>query len=148
MVAPSYTQATAFDNDGKQIKQWKGDEDHFENFIRAVRSRKVSDLYADIEEGHLSSALCHLGNISYRLGKAESFDSKKNCFPDNKAASETFGRMEEHLGASGIDLKSADYRLGRTLTLDPKKERFKGDKEANEMLTREYRKGFEVPSKV
>ncbi len=41
---------------------------HFENFIAAVRSRKVDDLNADILEGHYSAALCHLANISYRLG--------------------------------------------------------------------------------
>ncbi|HEY8503384.1 MAG TPA: Gfo/Idh/MocA family oxidoreductase, partial [Gemmataceae bacterium] len=40
----------------------------FENFIAAVRSRRVEDLNADILEGHLSSALCHLGNVSHRLG--------------------------------------------------------------------------------
>ena len=41
----------------------------FENFITAVKSRKVEDQYADCEETHLSSALCHTANISYRLGK-------------------------------------------------------------------------------
>ena len=56
----------------KQIKKFSGageDEGgHFGNFIKAVRSRKKEDLKADILEGHLSSALCHTGNISYRLG--------------------------------------------------------------------------------
>ena len=42
---------------------------HFGNFIAAVRSRKVEDLNADILEGHYSAALCHLANISYRLGQ-------------------------------------------------------------------------------
>jgi len=44
------------------------------NFIQAVRSRKVEDLNADIEEGHLSSVLVHLANISYRLGRTLHFD--------------------------------------------------------------------------
>ncbi len=47
------------------------------NFIKAVRSRKREDLNAEIEEGHLSSALMHLANISYRLGRSFDFDPVK-----------------------------------------------------------------------
>jgi predicted dehydrogenase len=43
--------------------------DIFANFLHAVRSRKPADLQADILEAHYSAALCHLANISYRLGK-------------------------------------------------------------------------------
>ena len=44
----------AYDKDGKKIKQFKheGDEDHVENFLKAMRSRKPSDLNAEIEVGH------------------------------------------------------------------------------------------------
>jgi hypothetical protein len=64
VTVPSYTAATAYDNDGKEIKSFKGSESHYGNFIKAVRSRKTADLNADILQGHLSSALCHTGNIS------------------------------------------------------------------------------------
>ncbi|HMJ92200.1 MAG TPA: Gfo/Idh/MocA family oxidoreductase, partial [Candidatus Acidoferrum sp.] len=67
VVVPNYNQAHAFDKSGKLIKSFNGSEDHFANFIKAVNSRKHEDLHADILEGHLSSALCHTGNISYRL---------------------------------------------------------------------------------
>ena len=43
-------------------------EDHFQNFVKAVKSRRPEDLNAEIEKGHISAALCHLGNISYRTG--------------------------------------------------------------------------------
>jgi hypothetical protein len=43
----------------------------------AHRSRKREDLNADIEEGHLSSALMHLANISYRVGRSIEFDPAK-----------------------------------------------------------------------
>ena len=47
-----------------------GGGDHFANFVEAVQSPQApSRSTADIEEGHLSSALCHLGNIAYRLGR-------------------------------------------------------------------------------
>ncbi len=57
-----------------------GDGNHFENFIRAVRSRKVEDLNADIMWGHLASACVHMANISYRLGKTLTFDPKTEQF--------------------------------------------------------------------
>ncbi|MDX2031053.1 MAG: Gfo/Idh/MocA family oxidoreductase [Blastocatellia bacterium] len=50
---------------------------NWENFIKAVRSRKREDMNADIEEGHLSSALMHLANISYRTGRSFDFDPVK-----------------------------------------------------------------------
>ncbi len=46
-----------------------GGGDHYANFVQAVRARDRKILNADIEEGHLSSAYCHLGNIAYRLGR-------------------------------------------------------------------------------
>jgi hypothetical protein len=47
-----------------------------------------------------------------------------------------------------IHLANISYRLGRTLDFDPLKMAFVSDKEADAMLTKEYRKGFEVPDKV
>ena len=64
--------ATAFNNKGELIKKFGGGENHFGNFVKAVRSRKAGDLNADILEGHQSTALCHAGNISYRLGRPAS----------------------------------------------------------------------------
>jgi predicted dehydrogenase len=82
----------------------KGGGDHFANFLKAVRSRDAKSLNADIEEGHLSSAYCHLGNIA--------------------------------------------YKLGRKLHINPSTESFVDDAQADALLTRKYRKGFEVPTVV
>jgi predicted dehydrogenase len=75
---------------------------HAENFIKAIRSRKVSDLNADVEVGHHSAALCHMANIA--------------------------------------------MRIGRRLTFDPDRERFIDDAEANACLTKQYRRGYELPT--
>lgn len=77
---------------------------HFGNFIDCVRSRKRENLHCEIEEGHLSTTMAHLANISYRLGRA--------------------------------------------LQFDPKTERFVKDAEADKLLTREYRKPYELPSTI
>ncbi|HKX31913.1 MAG TPA: Gfo/Idh/MocA family oxidoreductase [Blastocatellia bacterium] len=50
---------------------------NWQNFIDALRNRKQGGLNAEIEEGHLSSALVHLSNISYRLGRSLTFDPVK-----------------------------------------------------------------------
>ena len=46
---------------------------HWANFLEAVRSGKDQDLHSDIHEGHLSTSLCHLANISYRVGRSIKF---------------------------------------------------------------------------
>ena len=148
MVVPSYNNAVVYDNDGNRVREFRANNDHFRNFVDAVRSRKVSDLTAEIEEGHLSSALCHLGNISYKIGELVPFSSRSKSFGDHKEAAETFGRFEEHLTANDVKLTDVSYRLGRKLEIEPGKERFKGDKDANALLTREYRPPFVVPAKV
>jgi hypothetical protein len=51
-----------------------GKENHYANFIDCVRSRKKDDLSAPIEEGHISSTLVHLANVSYRLGRTLNFN--------------------------------------------------------------------------
>ena len=58
----------------------------YERFIAGVRSRKHEDLGVEIEEGHFSSALCHLGNIAYRLGRSVHFDPDTETFPGDEAA--------------------------------------------------------------
>jgi len=58
-----------------------GTEDPFVNFIECVRSRRVEDVNCEIEEAHLSAAMCHIANISYRLGGVElAFDPVRERF--------------------------------------------------------------------
>jgi hypothetical protein len=122
---------------------------HFDNFIYAVRSRKNTDLNADILKGHYSAGLCHLGNISYRLGADVPFNKKTKALGDDKYAHDTFAELSEYLsGANKINLQETNYRLGKKLAFDGKSEKFLNDNQANTMLTREYRKGFEIPSNI
>lgn len=148
MVISDYESAIFFDPAGKEIKKFEGSSSHFANFIDAVRSRKQGDLKADILEGHLSSALCHTGNISYRLGKTHSPEEIRDAVKSNPDLAEAVGRMEQHLGANNVDLHKTPAALGAALNMDPKSERFIGNSEANQLLTREYRKPFVVPKRV
>ncbi len=148
VVSSNYSSAVAFDKDGNEVKKFSGGGNHFTNFLKAVRSRKQTDLAADIEEGHLSSALCHLGNISYRLGTVQKHsDAKVGLAFEKKERQDSFDRMLDHLDANGVKPNGLELRVGPQLEIDPKSESFT-DKRALPYLTREYRKGFVVPEKV
>ena len=149
MVIPSYTRADVFDKEGKKLRpSFDASGNHFANFIAAVRSRKHTDLHADILQGHLSSALCHTGNISYILGKQTSPDEMREKIKGQPEAVESLGRMQGHLGANGVDLTKTPAVLGEFLKMNPETERFGWGSKANHLLTRDYRKPFVVPAQV
>jgi len=64
----------------------KSPSNEYERFVNGVRSRKREDLGVEIEDGHISSSLCHLGNIAYRLGRTIKFDPKTETFPGDAQA--------------------------------------------------------------
>jgi len=146
VAVPSYESATAYDREGKVIKEFKGSEGHHENWLKAVRNRKRETLNADILEGHYSSALCHTGNISYRLGVAKSPDEIKEAIRGDQGLAEGFGRMAEHLWVNGVDIAKEKVTLGLPLKMDPKTERFLDNEKASLLLTRPYRPPFIVPT--
>jgi len=141
-----------WDNDNKRTDRQiggGGGGGHHQNFIDAVRSHKVSDLNADIEKGHYSSALCHMGNISYRLGKKMSVREARNSI-DNEYVMDSFVRMLEHLKVNEVDLEKEPITMGPMLTMDPNIEKFVGEHSemANMYVKRNYREPFVVPDKV
>ena len=150
VVMTAYTAGAAFDLDGNLVKKFSGDEDHFGNFISAVKSRNPEELASDIEEGHYSSALCHLGNISLNLGDLVTGEEAKERFKSNSELEDTFKRFAEHLTQNNVDLSKTKLRLGKPLQIDPQKEVFIGEcaEMANPLLTREYRKDFALPTEA
>ncbi|TKJ34466.1 MAG: dehydrogenase [Planctomycetes bacterium B3_Pla] len=147
-----YAGGWAYDYDDKKIRQFKvsGGGSHHANFIKAVRSRKVSDLNADILQGHLSTALCHMGNISYRLGQTASRDEITESIKSAKELPDSFESFQEHLLQNVVDVQQTPRILGPWLTMDSDRERFTGElsDRANEHLSRDYREPFVVPEQV
>jgi predicted dehydrogenase len=165
IVVPDYSSAGAFAKDGKMVARFggfaapkdgpdpgkpdnSGQGTHHENWTKAIRSRKPDELHAEILEGHLSSALCHTGNISYQLGKKESPDAILEKVKANKEATDSYERMIEHLKKNDVDTATEKLTLGAFLEMDPKTEKFKGNAEADKLLTRDYRAPYVVPEKV
>lgn len=147
VIVPDYFTARAVDRGGRVVKEFAGVDRHMQNFVDVVRSRRTADLYGPVGEGHVSSALCHLGNISHRLGRATPEGALAEAVRGDAALAEAHGRMVEHLAANRVDLGATLLTLGVPLTVDPRAERFTGANApaANAMLTREYRAPFAVP---
>jgi len=133
-----------FDKDGKQLKSYKGARSHFQAWIDSVQSKKQEPMYS-AESGHLSSALAHIGNISWQLGETKPIDEVKSAF-DHPAGAEAVERMEQHLAANGVDVATKGIRLGPALERAEKGEQFIGAnaEKANALLKGSYRKGYEI----
>jgi len=123
-------------------------ESPFKNFIDCVRSRNRSALKADIVEGHYSSALCHLGNISYRLGATASVDSIKTAFGADPIVQKAIGDVMKNTTDALPGLDNPQWTLGPKLGFDPKTEKFIDNAAADKLLTREYRTPYVVPENV
>ncbi len=122
-----------------------GPGNQFENFIHAVRTRKREEQHAEILEGHYSSALCHLGNISYRLGWQVPFTLPPKRLGKNAVVSDAVMTVLDNTKAIGVDPERNSYCLGPKLKFDPRRERFKNNPAANLLLSRFYREPFVVP---
>jgi len=133
----------AWDNDGKQVKSFSGGGDHFANFIEAVRNGRREDLNAEVLEGHLSTAVCHTGNISFRLGRKATKKQMRASVRDIPILNDMFDRLLEHLTAHEIDAGTAT--LGPWLDIDRESERFKDNEQANRLVRGSYREPYIVP---
>ncbi|MBI4908585.1 MAG: Gfo/Idh/MocA family oxidoreductase [Acidobacteria bacterium] len=77
LVIDGYNKYVSFmGREGKPGPARSERDHHFENFIAGVRSRKTTDLNAEIEEGAMSCVLMHLANVSYRVGRTLHWDEK------------------------------------------------------------------------
>ncbi|MDO4575484.1 MAG: Gfo/Idh/MocA family oxidoreductase [Planctomycetia bacterium] len=123
----------------------------FGNFLNCVRDNTPEKLNAPMTEAHYSTALCHLGNISERLGRPTSWDACVSAMGDNPIVQE---RMELLLNnmrdvLEGVDVKKeVPFVLGEAISIDNATEQFPGNDRANAMLTKPDRAPFVMPKTV
>ena len=86
----------------------------------------AGDLRIDILEGHISTSLCHLANISYRIGSESSPDGTREAIQDYKEALGIFKRFKDHLAANGVGFKRTPAVLSPWLEMDSAKKIFGG----------------------
>jgi predicted dehydrogenase len=142
--------SSLFDLKGQLVSTFEGKtENHFRNFLDVVRSRKREEQKAEILEGHQSSALCHIGNISWRLGKAASPAELREELKQLKVHENVLGTLDrtlQHLRDNKVDLEQTQLTMGARLQVEPGREAFVNNEQANALLSREYRQPFVVPT--
>ena len=161
IVVPDYNSAQVYDAKGEQIKSYGkavdqvdltgGASGHHANWVAGIRKGSSEGIHAPVRECHLSTALVHSANISFRLGAKKSPGEIAEAVKANAGLAEAYGRMKEHLGVNGINLDESKAILGLPLTQDTKTELFTGANAdaANRDLVakREGRAGFKIPTK-
>ena len=122
----------------------------WEYFIQAIRSGNRIDLRTDIQEGHLSACLSHMGNISYQTGDKQSIDRLESLIKDNSYLYQVYLDMKEHLGKHGVDLNKEQVIVGKQLSMNSKNEKFVGEHSelANLFIKGVYREPFVIPEIV
>jgi hypothetical protein len=110
-----------------------------------VRSRTRRDLHADVLEGHLSSALCHTGNISHQLGEPHSANEILQSVAKNDRVQDSLKRMFIHLRANDLDIDKPIVTAGAVLEMDLASEQFTNNTAANALLRRADRKPYVTP---
>ena len=135
----------AWDKDGKEVAKFTGGGDHFANFIAAVRKGDSKGLNAEILVGHVSTAICHTGNISYRLGEKASRRQMQTRLAEAPLFLPVLERFLEHLTAHGIDVEAPTVTLGPWLSIDTEKECFQANEAANRLVRGTYRAPYTVP---
>ena len=145
LIPASYSVAYAYDRDGKEIARWTGGGNHYANFIAAVRSGKRDELNGDILEGHISSGLCHMSNISYQVGEKQPAAEILQAAAANDRLRDSVERMLAHLRANEVDVDGPTITAGAWLEMDPETEHFINNAEANGLARRHDRRPFVVP---
>ncbi|MEO6244311.1 MAG: Gfo/Idh/MocA family oxidoreductase [Opitutaceae bacterium] len=144
--------AVVYDSNGQKVEALEGADNgaHRKNWIKALQSRKV--VHGLIEEGHYSTSLCHLANLSYLTGVEKSNSQLAEAVASDLAAKEAYGRTLDHLKANEVDLEATKPIVGALLQVDPKhelviaREKIVTDAANNHPLRkREGRAPFKVP---
>jgi len=105
-------------------------------------------LNCPLREGHRSSALVHLANISYRIGRTRPPGEIREQLTGPNELAEPFRRIQEHLAANRVDLAKTPADFRRALAFDAATEKFTGENSAaaNQHRSRDYRAPWIVPA--
>ena len=144
--------AIIYDSQNKPIQKFARNTmgQHRQNFITAMQTRKVTN--ATALDCHLSSALCHLGNVSYMLGADASNQVLAEAVKNDAETNDSFTRMMDHLKANEVNPDSTQTVVGPRLQIDHKTEMFTGGEKvildhanANPLRKRVGRGAFTIP---
>ena len=141
----------ARDNNGKEIKKFKGDSGagHQRNFVDAVLAHDRNKLNCEVQIGHQATAWCNLANVACRMGGPYSRRSADALSQNLDAWGELVDLFGQHLANNGVDIAKSEFCVSPVLEFDGATEQFTGPTAAaaNQFLRREYhRPEFAVPA--
>lgn len=134
-------------NPEKSVNFLNGTVDHFQNFVDCVRANTPEKLVAPIVEGHYSTSLCHLGNISYRTGRQATLAECMDSISDHpllvKEVEAALANVKSLIPALNLE-KDVPFTLGQKLEFDSETEKFVSNPAADALLRRPGRGEFVV----
>ncbi|GMV94533.1 MAG: dehydrogenase [Candidatus Hydrogenedentota bacterium] len=89
---------TFYDKDNKEIRSDKGsrgDIEHIDNFLTAIREGNPALLNSGIEDHNPGTLLCHLGNIAQRTGRTLHCSAENGHIADDPEAMNLWAREYE-----------------------------------------------------
>ena len=141
--------AALVDDKFKPIKRFDGKQrDHYYNFLQAIREKDPSIIRGDLEEGIISSDLCHFGNASYRAGKQHPIEDARAVLQELQVPDFVYNRLDALI--RNLDQNGAEKTIviGETLELGDvgAQKPILNTTVADKYLSETYRKGFEYPT--
>lgn len=95
LLVASEGEYQVLDMDNQVVKRGAGDRgdiEHIQNFLAAIRGNDASGLHCGIADAYKSTILAHLGNIAYRTGQTLACDPASGHIPDNPEAMTLWSR--------------------------------------------------------
>lgn len=139
--------AAITDELGRIVQPFAGkQQNHYDNFVDAVKHEDPTRLNGELHDSHVSSSLCHLGNISYRLGAPTSDREIRQRTTDlgvPQPVEALLTKMRTHLRANGVD---EPLVLGQTLELRDTDDPVLDNPAASELLSTPQRAPYAVPA--
>ena len=123
-----------YDNKGNRSRRLAGARITLRTSSVPSAVGRQEDLAADILEGHRSTTVTHLGNISYRVGQPAPQGEIRERIAGVTLLEEMFERLVKHLKAHEIDVDAPTITLGQWLDVDTKNECFQNHDQANALV--------------
>lgn len=142
-------QTEKFRRDESQAKS-DGTPAHMANFVTAVQQRDAGLLRSECAVAANSSAMAHMANISFQLASEEPAEKMEAAFGGDLRQRDMLARLRESTMLFALNQEERTqpeaWLMGPRLIYDQNANNFVGEKasKANALMTRDYRKGFEI----
>jgi hypothetical protein len=142
-----------YDQSGEKVEDFKGDggNGHMKNFFEAVRSRDRSSQITEIDQGRISTDMCHYGNIAAYVSPRMAYTEVRDLLADTIGGVAALDSIRAQMNGYGMDIESRGIACSGWMELDDERRWFVSGyhaAKANAMMHDQYREPFVVPEQV